>query len=148
MGGVLTLFNAGFNQEGDQLKMLDERKVKQDKIIDEIKEIENCIYCYVDKRLEKILLPWANKNYPWDMNSELLTTIREEPDQKSESPCFHSSKDSKYSQPNQVKITKYEYKLIFKLRCKVIDVKANMKKMHVQLKCGTCGLDQEHKSTF
>ena len=49
----------------------------------------------------------------------------------------------KYLQPNQTKITKDECKLIFKLRCKVMDVKANMKKMHVTLECGACGVEQE-----
>ena len=97
MGGVLTLFSTGFNQEDEQLKMLDERKAKQTKIIKAIREIENCIYCYVDKRLELLLIPWANKSYPWDMNSELLKTIREGQEHKNESPCAHSSKDPKYS---------------------------------------------------
>ena len=52
-------------------------------------------------------------------------------------------KIQKYLQPNKVKITKDECKLIFKLRCKVMDVKANMKKMYVSLECGACGVDQE-----
>ena len=96
MGGILTFLGPGNSQEDEQLKKLNERKIRQDDIIKEIKDIESCIYCYVDHRLEKLLLPWAEKAYPWDLDCQLLSTIREEPKDRTEN-CSHCPKGPKYS---------------------------------------------------
>ena len=52
-------------------------------------------------------------------------------------------KIQKYLQPNKVRITKEECKLIFQLRCKVTNVKANMKNRYESLECGACKLAEE-----
>ena len=52
-------------------------------------------------------------------------------------------KIQKYLQPNKVRITKEECKLIFQLRCKVTNVKANMKNRYEELVCGACKLAEE-----
>ena len=56
MGVILSLFGVGIIQEDEQCKNSD-RKARQDKIIEEIKEIEQCAYCYLDKRVELLLNP-------------------------------------------------------------------------------------------
>ena len=52
-------------------------------------------------------------------------------------------KIQKYLQPNKVRITKEECKLIFQLRCKVTNVKANMKNRYESLECEACKLAEE-----
>ena len=94
MGGILTFFGPGNSQEDEQLKKLNERKVRQDDIIKELKEIESCIYCYVDHRLEKLVLPWAENAYPLDLDCELLATIREGQKDKTET-CSNCPKGFK-----------------------------------------------------
>ena len=49
----------------------------------------------------------------------------------------------KYLQPNQIKISKEETQLIFKLRCRVTDIKTNMRKMYADVFCDACGLQEE-----
>ena len=78
MGGVLTSFGPRNSQEDEQLKKLNERKVRQVDIIKELRDIESCIYCYVDHRLEKLLVPWAENTYPWDLDCKPLSTTRKE----------------------------------------------------------------------
>ena len=69
----------GENQEDIQFRQLTQRKIEQDKIINQIRSIENCVYYYLDNRIEKLLMPWAQKEFPWDLNSEMLSTFREKP---------------------------------------------------------------------
>ena len=52
-------------------------------------------------------------------------------------------KIQKYLQPNQVKISKEESQLIFKLRCRVTNIKANLKKAFDNIECDACGEDEE-----
>ena len=52
-------------------------------------------------------------------------------------------KIQKYLQPNQVKILKEESQLIFKLRCRVTSVKANLKKAFENIECDACGEEEE-----
>ena len=52
-------------------------------------------------------------------------------------------KMQKYLQANQTNIRKEEAQLIFKLRCKVTEVKVNLKGSYDFLECGACGLEEE-----
>ena len=56
---------------------------------------------------------------------------------------YESLKIQKYLQPNNVKISREETKLIFKLRCRVTDVKVNMRNMFTELICDICGIQDE-----
>ena len=49
----------------------------------------------------------------------------------------------KYLQPNKTKITRQEAQLIFKLRCRVTEVKNNMQGKYDKLECGACGEETE-----
>ena len=49
----------------------------------------------------------------------------------------------KYLQANSCKITQEEAQLIFKLRCRTINVKRNMKGMYDNLDCTACGAEEE-----
>ena len=49
----------------------------------------------------------------------------------------------KYLQPNSTKISKEEAQLIFKLRCRVTSIKANMKGSFESLQCRACKLFEE-----
>ena len=44
---------------------------------------------------------------------------------------------------NQTNIKREEVQLIFKLRCKVTEVKVNLKGSYDYLECGACGLEEE-----
>ena len=52
-------------------------------------------------------------------------------------------KIQKYLQPNQVKITKEESQLIFKLRSRMTKIKANMKNAFNNTQCEACGKEEE-----
>ena len=52
-------------------------------------------------------------------------------------------KMQKYLQANQTNIKREEAQLIFKLRCKVTEVKVNLKGSYDYLECGACGLEEE-----
>ena len=52
-------------------------------------------------------------------------------------------KIQKYLQPNKTKITKEEAQLIFKLRCRVTEVKMNFRGKYDNLECRACGLEEE-----
>ena len=49
----------------------------------------------------------------------------------------------KYLQANKTAIRRDEAQLIFKLRCRVSEVKTNLKGMYDSLECEACGLEQE-----
>ena len=49
----------------------------------------------------------------------------------------------KYLQPNSSKISKDDAQLIFKLRCRVTNVKTNMKGKYEKLECRACNLEEE-----
>jgi hypothetical protein len=49
----------------------------------------------------------------------------------------------KYLQPNQTNITREEAQLIFKLRCRVTEVKNNLQGKYDSLECEACGLESE-----
>ena len=53
MGQILSFFAPGENQEDKKLKQIAQRRIKQDEIINEIKAIEQCIYCFIDHKIEK-----------------------------------------------------------------------------------------------
>ena len=61
--------------------------------------MEQCMQCYINKRLETLLLPWAKNEYPWDLNDEILLTLRE----KSKEEVMYSH-DHKGSQPSSLLI--------------------------------------------
>ena len=46
--------------------------------------------CCVDQRIEKLLMPFAQKEFPWDLNSEMPSTFREKPQDQTKS-CYHLS---------------------------------------------------------
>ena len=52
-------------------------------------------------------------------------------------------KMQKYLQANTCKITQGEAQLIFKLRCRTINVKRNLKGMYDNLDCTACGEEEE-----
>ena len=52
-------------------------------------------------------------------------------------------KIQKYLQPNSCKIRKEEAQLIFKLRCRTVRVKRNLKGMFDDMNCTACGLEEE-----
>ena len=51
--------------------------------------------CYVNQRLETLILPWAKNEFPWDLNDEILPPLREKP--KEERMCSHNDKELKPS---------------------------------------------------
>ena len=82
---ALSFLVLGGNWANIQSRQLDQRKLEQDRIISEIRSIENCMYCYLDKRIETLLLPWANREFQWDLNPEILSTFRERPQNQTKS---------------------------------------------------------------
>ena len=48
-----------------------------------------------------------------------------------------------YLQPNKMKMSREEAQLIFAMRCRVTDVKINIKGKYDSLECGACGLAEE-----
>ena len=51
----------------------------------------------------------------------------------------------KYLQPNSEKMNREDAQTIFKLRCRAIKLKANMKSMYDSLECTACGIEEEHQ---
>ena len=41
-----------------------DREIKQNEVIEDIQELENCANCCLKKRVEKLLEPWVNQTYP------------------------------------------------------------------------------------
>ena len=54
-----------------------------------------------------------------------------------------SLKMQKYLKPNALKISQSESQLIFKLRCRVTDVKVNMKGIYDTYECNLCKKEEE-----
>ena len=52
-------------------------------------------------------------------------------------------KIQKYLQPNKMKMSREEAQLIFAMRCRVTEVKINLKGKYDSLECGACGLAEE-----
>ena len=52
-------------------------------------------------------------------------------------------KMQKYLQPNNIKISREEAQLIFKLRCRVTNVKTCMRNMYLEVICYACGIQEE-----
>ena len=51
------------------------------------------MYCYLDNRLQTLLLPYAFKSYPWDQSCDILTYFREKSKSQPKS-CYHCLKGS------------------------------------------------------
>ena len=51
----------------------------------------------------------------------------------------------KYLQPNSMKISKKEAHLIFKIRCKMSNIKCNYKRKYEDLRCSTCKKEDENQ---
>ena len=51
----------------------------------------------------------------------------------------------KYLQPNSIQMIKEEAQLIFKLRCRVTNIKVNLKGKYDTLECGACGKYEENQ---
>ena len=83
MGGIWSNFT---RQEDNN-----SRQIQQQIVIKEIQLIENCVYCYIDQRLETLLLPYATKSYPWDIQTDILPHFRDNPDYQSRK-CYHCRK--------------------------------------------------------
>ena len=49
----------------------------------------------------------------------------------------------KYLQPNNIKMKKEDAQLIFKLRCRMTQIKVNLKGKYDTLECDACGKDEE-----
>ena len=56
---------------------------------------------------------------------------------------YKEMKIQKYLLPNSCKMTKEEAQMIFKLRCRVVKVKNNLKGMFDDLQCRACGREEE-----
>ena len=69
------------------------RQRRQQSIIREIEAIEAGIYCYVDSRLQCLLLPYARKEYPWDIlpHCDILPHFRNNMNYQPKS-CYHCPK--------------------------------------------------------
>ena len=52
-------------------------------------------------------------------------------------------KIQKYLQPNKTKMTKEEAQLVFKLRCRVTEVKVNFRGKYDNLECRACDKEEE-----
>lgn len=78
-------------QANIQSEHVDARKSEQDKVISELKSMEQRVYCYLDMRLKILLLPYANWEFLWDKNPEILPTIRMRPQSPTKS-CYHCEK--------------------------------------------------------
>ena len=49
----------------------------------------------------------------------------------------------KYLQPNKIRMRKEDAQLIFKLRCRMTQIKVNLKGKYVTLECDACGKEEE-----
>ena len=69
------------------------RQRQQQSTIREIEAIERCIYCYIDIRLKSLLVPYAKKEYPWDIPPyyNILRHLRNNINYQPKS-CYHCSK--------------------------------------------------------
>ena len=70
-----------------------QRHREQQLVIQEIQSMEACVYCYLDKRLEILLLPYASKTYPWDESCDILPYFRGRADSQFKN-CYHCTKGS------------------------------------------------------
>ena len=87
MGGIWSFFYPREDLASRQ------RHRQQQLIIQEIESIEACVYCYLDNRLQTLLLPYASKSYPWDQSCDILPYFRERSESQSKS-CYHCLKGS------------------------------------------------------
>ena len=87
MGGIWSFFYSREDLASRQ------RHRQQQLIIQEIESIEACVYCYLDNRLQTLLLPYASKSYPWDQSCDILPYFRERSESQSKS-CYHCLKGS------------------------------------------------------
>ena len=83
MGGIWSFFNP----QADIVS----RQKQQQLVIKEIELIEACVYCYIDSRLETLLMPYVTKSYPWDIQCDILPHFREKSDSQSRK-CYHCLK--------------------------------------------------------
>ena len=80
MGGIWSFFNPKEDTTS--------RQIQQQLVVKEIEAIETCVYCYIDKRLKTLLIPYATKSYPWDIQCEILPHFREKTDFPPRT-CYH-----------------------------------------------------------
>ena len=64
---------------------------------------------------------------------------------KVETVEHHTLKIQKYLQPNKTKITKEEAQMIFRLRCRVAEVKINFRGKYDKLECRACDMEEENQ---
>ena len=83
MGGIWS-----FSKHRDEIVS---RQRQQQSIIREIESIEACVYCYIDRRLETLLMPYAKKEYPWDIVCDILLHFRKNNNYQPKS-CYHCLK--------------------------------------------------------
>ena len=83
MGGIWSFFNPKEDTTS--------RQIQQQLVIKEIEAIEACVYCYIDDRLKTLLIPYATKSYPWDIQCDILPHFREKSDSQSRK-CYHCLK--------------------------------------------------------
>ena len=83
MGSIWSFFNPKEN--------IASRQRQQQLVIKEIESIEACVYCYIDGRLKTLLMPYATRLYPWDLQCEILPHFREKSDSQSRK-CYHCLK--------------------------------------------------------
>ena len=110
MGGIWSFF-----KHRDEILT---RQKQQQLIIQEIESIEACCYCYIDRRLEALLLPYAHKSYPWDIECDILPYFRENSNYQP-NKCYHCLKGQLKDHLTCQIIDKIFQKTTHKCQCEV-----------------------------
>ena len=79
------------------------------------------------------------------INSKAFNDLIKRKENHSKVKMIHhrNMKMQKYLMPTKVKISQQDIELIFKLRCRVTNVKANMKSSYESFECDACGTEEE-----
>ena len=118
MGGIWSFFYSREDLASRQ------RHRQQQLIIQEIESIEACVYCYLDNRLQTLLLPYASKSYPWDQSCDILPYFRERSESQSKS-CYHCLKGSLIDHFSCQVIDQIFQKKTQKCQCEVVSTESS-----------------------
>ena len=95
------------------------RQRQQQSIIREIESIEACVYCYIDRRLQTLLMPYTKKEYPWDMECDILPHFRKNNNYKPKS-CYHCLKGQLRDHLSCTILDKIYNKTTHRCQCEVL----------------------------
>ena len=118
MGGIWSFFYSREDLASRQ------RHRQQQLIIQEIESIEACVYCYLDNRLQTLLLPYASKSYPWDQPCDILPYFRERSESQSKN-CYHCLKGSLIDHFSCQVIDQIFQKKTQKCQCEVVSTESS-----------------------